>query len=133
MRSGSRSAAFDTSGIIALLLDEPAAERIDRRLAEGGAFFVGAPTLLELRIVLSGRLGRDSTADLAIARERIGFSVVAFTELHSQIAFEAWMRYGKGRHPAGLNMGDCLSYAAAKVAGAELIYVGDDFAQTDLA
>ena len=133
MRSGNRPAAFDTSALIALLLDEPEADRIEARIEAGGPFFVGVPTLLELRLVLAGRLGRDAVADVTAARERIGFAIVPFTEAHAALAFEAWSRYGKGRHRAGLNLGDCMAYAAAKIARAELVYVGEDFAQTDLA
>ncbi|HWH14820.1 MAG TPA: type II toxin-antitoxin system VapC family toxin [Miltoncostaeaceae bacterium] len=59
--------------------------------------------------------------------------VVSFTSAHARVAAEAWRRFGKGRHPAGLNLGDCMSYATARVAERPLLCVGDDFARTDLA
>ncbi len=133
MRSTSRSAVFDTSALVALIRGEPEAEQIIQRIEQGGVFYVASPTILELQLVLSGRPGRDALADVKAAKERIGFTVVPFTEAHTDAAFTAWQRYGKGRHPAALNLGDCMSYAVAKVAQAELVYVGDDFSRTDLA
>ena len=62
----------------------------------------------------------------------LGLEIVAFSEQHAATALEAWQRYGKGNHSARLNLGDCMSYATAKLAGEPLLYVGDDFAQTDI-
>ena len=129
----SSPAAFDTSAMVALYAREPEAASIEARIRVGGPFFVAAPTLVELRLVLAGRFGKDGLVESESLRQRIGFTVVPFTQTHADAAFEAWLRYGKGRHPAALNFGDCVSYAAAKIARAELIYVGGDFALTDLA
>ena len=129
----SRSAVLDASAVVAIYANEPAATEVEARLREGCPFYMAAPTLVELRLVLSGRFGKDGKLESEAIRDQIGFMVIPFTEVHAEVAHEAWLRYGKGRHPAALNFGDCLSYAAAKVAGAELIYVGDDFARTDLA
>ena len=133
MRSTSRPAVIDTSAAVAVIVGESTRARLVERLEAKGPFYMIAPSLVELSLVLAGRFGRDADVDVARFKIETGLTVLTFTELHATTAFEAWMRYGKGRHPAGLNMGDCLSYAAAKVAGAELIYVGEDFAQTDLA
>lgn len=133
MGSGSRSAVLDTSAAVAVIVGDAGRERMIERLEAGGPFYIAAPTLVELRLVLAGRFGRDANADIARFRTEIGLTVIPFGEFHAVAAFEAWSRYGKGRHPASLNLGDCMAYAAAKVAQAELIYVGDDFAQTDLA
>ena len=119
--------------MVAIYAQEPAATRVVARLRTGGPFLVGAPTLVELRLVLAGRFGKDGVAEAEALRRRVGFTVLAFTEQHADAAHDAWLRYGKGRHPAALNYGDCVAYAIAKVAQAELVYVGDDFAQTDLA
>lgn len=132
MNSTSRGVVLDTSGIVALIVGEPSASQIESRLRKGGPFYVAAPTLVELRLVLAGRLGRDADKEIDALKSRIDFAVLPFTETHANVAFEAWTRYGKGRHPAGLSLGDCMAYAAAKVARAELVYVGDDFSKTDL-
>ena len=70
---------------------------------------MAAPSLVELRLVLSGRFGRDGKLESESLRRKIGFIVLTFTELHAEIAYEVWLRYGKGRHSAALNFGDCLS------------------------
>ncbi len=127
------SKVVDTSALIAVALREPGVARVEASLVPGDILFVAAPTLVELRMVLASRFGRDARHDVLQLQRRIGFSVLPFTEVHADAAFDAWTRYGKGRHPAALNFGDCMVYAVAKVARAELIYVGDDFAQTDLA
>jgi ribonuclease VapC len=93
---------------------------------------IGAPTLVEAGIVLSARLGRDARGLLARFLEEAGISVVPFTEAHHGTALGAWLKYGRGRHAAGLNFGDCLAYAVAKLAGMPLLCTGDDFRQTDL-
>lgn len=122
---------LDTSAIIALLLDEPDAPRLFAVLSESQAKGVGAPTLVETGLVLSAKLGTQRRLHRFL--QEFGVTVIPFGDPHWQTAVLAFERYGRGRHPAKLNFGDCLSYAAAKVAGAELIYVGDDFARTDLA
>ena len=93
---------------------------------------IGVPTLTETAIVLAARLGRDTRGLLARFLQEGTISTVPFGEAHFGVAVEAWLRYGKGRHPAALNFGDCLAYSAAKVAGEPLLCRGDDFAKTDL-
>jgi ribonuclease VapC len=93
---------------------------------------VGAPTLLETGFVLCGRLGEQGPALLNRFVRQRGMLTVPFTADHWPVALEAFLRYGKGRHPARLNFGDCLTYAVAKLAGEPLLCIGNDFAQTDL-
>lgn len=83
-------------------------------------------------MVLVGKEGEASRPALAQFLRDYKIAPIAFGDLHREVAVEAFVRYGKGRHPAGLNYGDCMSYATAKVAEAPLLFIGDDFAQTDL-
>ncbi len=82
--------------------------------------------------MLSGRLRVDARPLLARFVQEAEVSVVPFGEVHYAAAVDAWLRFGRGRHPAGLNFGDCLAYALAKVSDQPLLFVGDDFAQTDI-
>lgn len=101
-------------------------------MAGAGWLGVGAPTLAETGIVLAARLGAEARPTLAMLVEELGLSVVPFEAIHAREARQAFLRYGRGCHPARLNFGDCLTYAVAKVAGQRLLFVGSDFAQTDL-
>ena len=97
------------------------------------AMAVGAPTLVEATMVMVGRFDLHGRALLAQFLERNQISVTSFDGRHWRVATEAFIRYGKGRHPASLNYGDCMTYATAKVAGAPLLFTGRDFAKTDVA
>ena len=124
---------LDSSAVLAILFREPGHEEVAAKLASASEVGVGAPTLVESAIVLSARLDRDARGMLARFLEEADITVVPFTEAHFGTAVSAWLRYGKGRHPAGLNLGDCLAYAVAKLANMPLLAVGHDFVQTDLA
>ncbi len=93
---------------------------------------VGAPTMVETAIVLSARLKRDARALVSRLVLEGDIALVPFTDAHYGTALDAWLRFGRGRHPASLNFGDCLSYATAKLADAPLLYVGSDFTKTDI-
>ena len=93
---------------------------------------VGAPTLVETSIVLSSRAGRGGQTALEGILSDRAIVVVPFDDQHWREAVMAFSRFGKGRHPARLNFGDCLTYATARRAGRPLLCIGDDFAQTDL-
>ena len=84
-------------------------------------------------ILLSTRLKRDARPLLSRFMAEASLVVVPFGESHYSTAVDAWLRYGKGRHPASLNFGDCLSYAVARLANEPLLFVGEDFAQADIA
>ena len=90
------------------------------------------PTLTETAIVLSARLNQDACGVLSRFLMEGSIATVSFGDAHFAAAVEAWLRYGKGRHPASLNFGDCLSYATARLAGEPLLCIGNDFTQTDL-
>ena len=83
-------------------------------------------------IVLFAQLQRDARSLLARFLSEASIALIPFGESHYGAAVDAWLRYGKGRHPAALNFGDCLSYAVARLAGESLLFVGDDFARTDI-
>jgi ribonuclease VapC len=94
---------------------------------------VGAPVLTEAAIVLSGRLKFDARPLLERLIRDFDIDVLPFGMDHYAAASEAFLKYGKGRHPAALNLGDCLSYAIAKLSGGRFLYIGNDFSKTDLA
>ncbi|MBO1438269.1 type II toxin-antitoxin system VapC family toxin [Meiothermus sp. CFH 77666] len=124
---------LDSSVLLQLIFAEPGHQETLERLLGAEVRLVGAPTLVELGMVVSSRLGPDNLYLLNELLLRLEVRVVPFEASHVYEALSAFRRYGKGRHPAALNFGDCLSYAVAKVSGLPLAYVGDDFAQTDLA
>jgi len=122
----------DSSAVIAVLLGEQGHERLVDRLADDRAPGIGAPTLAETGIVLTAKLGIAGRTLLARFVEEAGVTVVPFADEHWPVAVDAFSRFGRGRHPAALNYGDCLTYAVARVADESLLCVGDDFARTDL-
>lgn len=122
----------DSSAIIAIFFQEPGHENLVDKLAQSSEVGIGAPTLVECGIVLSARLNQDARGLLARFLRETNIVAIPFTEEHFGAAISAWQRYGKGRHPAGLNFGDCLAYAVAKLANMPLLFIGDDFSQTDL-
>jgi ribonuclease VapC len=93
---------------------------------------VGAATLAEAGIVLTARMGVEGKRVLALFVMESDLVVIPFGDGHWKAAVDAYRRYGKGRHPASLNFGDCLTYATAKLAGQPLLCTGADFARTDL-
>jgi len=122
----------DSSALIALVFREAEADQIVTSLAEAELVAIGAPTLAETGIVLAAKLGEPSRAILSRLIEDLDLVVLPFTAAHGREAREAFLRFGRGRHPAALNYGDCLTYATAKLAGQPLLFVGDDFSHTDL-
>lgn len=123
---------LDTSAILAILLDEPERAMFIELIGAQDVVGVGAPTLTETSIVLASRVGEVAGSHVTRFVERAGLVVVPFDAPHWQAAADAWLRFGRGRHPASLNLGDCLSYATARVAGRPLLAKGDDFRRTDL-
>lgn len=123
---------LDTSAIVAILLGQAESAALHRLLARQSPGLVGAPTLAEAAIVLQGRLGQTGLTALRSFLVEYDVHSVPFGEEHWRLAAQAFGRFGKGRHPAALNFGDCLTYATAKLAGRPLLCLGDDFAQTDL-
>ena len=122
----------DSSALVAIVLREPGWETLTEKLSSGAAG-AGAPTLAEAGIVLTAKMGPRGRSLLARVVQEARISVVPFTDEHWPIAVDAYARFGKGRHAAALNFGDCLTYAVASLAGQPLLYVGEDFGKTDLA
>lgn len=123
---------LDSSAIVAIVFQEPGYETVLDKLVSAVEVGMGAPTLVECSIVLSARLDRDARGLLSRFLAEAKVTIIPFSEVHYGTAVGAWLKYGKGRHSAGLNFGDCLAYAAAKIADMPLLCVGDDFPQTDL-
>jgi ribonuclease VapC len=123
--------ALDTSVLVAIVLGEPDAELYVERL-RAGQVIVGAPTVLESAIVVEARQGPDAARDLELLIDRTAREI-PFGSEHARSAVRAWRRFGKGRHSAALNFGDCLAYAVADVAGCPLLFKGQDFRSTDIA
>ena len=122
----------DASALLSLVFEEPDAGRVEEAIVAAERIGIGAPTLTEIGIVLANRLGSGSEPLLARLVEGIDLVVVPFTAAHGRAAREAYLRYGRGRHRASLNFGDCLTYAVAKLAAEPLLFVGGDFSETDL-
>ena len=124
---------LDSSAILAVIFAEQGHQSVLRRMGEARFLAVGAPTLVETALVLSSRLRQDATALLNEFVREAEVEIVPFEREHYQAAVDSFERYGKGRHRAALNFGDCLTYAVAHVAGMPLLFTGQDFSQTDLA
>lgn len=120
----------DTSALIAIVVREDGWEPLVDALERSRRTRISVMTLLELRIVLAAGLKRGDLAEELLRRYRI--EPIDFTVEQSAEAAQAHQKYGRGNHPAGLNFGDCAAYATAKLAGEPLLYVGNDFAQTDV-
>lgn len=123
--------AADTSALVAVVLGEPDAERFLAAL-RSDAVAVSAVSLAEAAIVVEARQGPDAARDLELLVEGAVDRVVGVDDAHARAAVLAWRRFGKGRHPAALNFGDCFAYATASLANLPLLFKGDDFTQTDL-
>ncbi len=122
---------LDTSAVVAILLKEPGYEELLQAMTDANPA-IGTATLTETAIVLSARLNRDARPLLVRFLAEASITVVPFGESHYSSAVDAWLRYGKGRYRASLNFGDCLSYAVARLANEPLLFVGEDFARTDI-
>jgi ribonuclease VapC len=123
---------LDSSSVVSVLFKERGHERLAEAMAGAGDLGIGAPTLVETGMVMIGCMGLGARGLLARFLEQRRVLVIPFDDRHWNAAAQAFIRYGKGRHPAALNYGDCMTYATARIAGAPLLYAGEDFAKTDL-
>jgi ribonuclease VapC len=123
---------LDSSAVVAILFQEPGFEELLESLLAADSIGIGAPTLAETAIVVSARLGEDCRPLLSRFLLEGAIETIPFGEAHFGVAVGAWLEFGRGRHPAALNFGDCLAYASARVADRPLLCVGDDFGRTDL-
>jgi ribonuclease VapC len=122
----------DTSAAVAIILREPNFEALVRRLVMETEVGMGTPSLAECGIVLASRPHPDWRKLIDEFKARFELDDIPFSSDHWVIAVEAYEQFGKGRHPARLNFGDCLSYAVARVENRPLLFVGNDFPLTDL-
>jgi ribonuclease VapC len=123
---------IDTSAIVAILLDEPERAAFDRHIEADPVRLVSAVGRVEAGMVIETKKGVAGRRRLDRFLHLIGTDIVAVTPEQAEMALEAFRRFGKGRHRAGLNIGDCFAYAAAKATGEKLLFKGDDFTQTDI-
>lgn len=123
---------IDASAIVAVLLDEPERERFIALLADAEDPVISAATLLEASIVMQSKTGDAGLTDLDETLEAAAVRCVAVDSRQARIAREAFSRFGTGRASAGLNFGDCFSYALAQAMERPLLFKGTDFAQTDV-
>lgn len=123
---------LDTSAILAIVFREPGFERVLERLLGAETRGVGTPTLAEAGIVLAAKLGPSAQGLLDRFLQEFEVTTVPFDDAHWRECVEAYRRFGKGHRRAALNFGDCMSYATAKLAGRPLLFVGRDFALTDI-
>ena len=123
---------LDSSAVVAIVLKEPGSSDLIHKILSASALGMGTPTLVEIGIVLTARLRTDSSPILARIIQEFQITAVPFGEPHWREAVTAYERFGKGRHPAALNFGDCLSYATSRVTGKPLLFTGNDFPKTDV-
>ena len=122
----------DTSVVLALLQREPAAQRLTRALGLADTRVLSAAGLVETAIVVTNRLGRLATREIDPLLIDSDIEVVAVTPAQAALARAGFRAFGRGRHPAALNFGDCFSYALAQARAEPLLFLGDDFARTDV-
>jgi ribonuclease VapC len=124
---------LDTSALIAILFNEPEAPGIEAAIEGDATRLLSAASLLETSIVVESRYGESGARELDLLIYKAGIEIVSVTHDQAELARQAYRRYGKGRHAAGLNFGDCFSYALSMHSGEPLLYKGNDFGKTDVA
>jgi ribonuclease VapC len=123
---------IDTSALVAILLGESDAERFARAVGDAPIRLISAVNRIELSCVVEGRKGETGRADVEVLLRDGGFDIVSVTPQQAEIAIDAFRRFGRGRHRARLNIGDCFAYALATATGHTLLFKGDDFIHTDI-
>lgn len=123
---------IDTSALIAILLDEPEREAFERAIEAAPLRMLSAVSKFEAGMVMAGRFDAPGLSRLDRLLEVFAVTVMPFTDHHASIARDSFLRYGKGRHRAGLNFGDCAAYALAKAEAEPLLFKGTDFGATDV-
>lgn len=122
----------DSSALVAILQKEPEALRLSQAMAPDPVRSVSAANRLETSMIMFVRYGTEGIRDLDLLAAKAGLEIAEVTPRQADIARRAFMKYGKGIHPAGLNFGDCFAYALAQDSGEPLLFKGDDFPKTDI-
>ena len=122
----------DTSALLAIFLAEPERRQFLDAITQGDTRYISAANVLETGIVLEARRGESAGREFDLFLHHARLEVVPVDSDQIEIARVAWRKYGKGRHPAGLNFGDCFAYALAKVLDQPILFKGDDFTHTDI-
>lgn len=123
---------LDTSAMVAILYREPEAATFTQLIHDADACRISVANYVELSMVIEGQLGPEGMRQAEAFFRRAGITIAPLTVDHGELARQAFLDYGKGRHKAGLNFGDCFSYALAKATGEPLLFKGNDFALTDI-
>jgi ribonuclease VapC len=124
---------IDTSALIAILQDQPERRVLDEALEAAETCAMSTASFLETSMVIESRYGPDGTRDLDLFISKARITLTSVDPDQAYVARDAFRRYGKGRHPAGLNFGDCFAYALAKMLDEPLLFKGNDFVLTDIA
>lgn len=122
----------DSSAIVAILFNEPERNAFADALSAAAVRLMSSVNVLEAAVVVSSRKGPHGARELDLLLHRAEIEVTPFTPDHLRLARDVYERYGKGRHPAGLNLGDCCAYALARYTGEPLLFKGNDFQRTDI-
>ncbi|MES2390694.1 MAG: type II toxin-antitoxin system VapC family toxin [Acidobacteriota bacterium] len=123
---------IDSSALLSIFYKEDDAEEISAKIDKAERVLISTPTMVEAWTAVLRKRGHDSAIELDHLIRSLLVEVVDFNEMDAVLAREAYLRFGKGFHPARLNLGDCFSYALAKRLRGPLLYKGDDFTQTDI-
>jgi len=123
---------MDTSAVMAILLGEPETESLVQALADDPKRMISVFNALESAIVIEAKKGEAGGRELDLFMHRARIEIIALNSDQVELALTAWRKYGKGNHPAGLNIGDCCAYALAKYSSEPLLFKGEDFSQTDI-
>lgn len=123
---------IDTSAVLAILLDEPERRGFNERIETAETVRISAANYVEAAIVVETRFGAEGSRDFELFLTKADIEVCDVDAEQARLAFHAWRRFGKGRHEAALNYGDCFAYALATALNEPLLYKGDDFARTDI-
>lgn len=123
----------DSSAVLVIAFQEPEAARFAAAILNSSQRHMSNVNWLETMLVVQGRWGASAADDALVLIQQLGIETLPFDASQMHEALEAWRRYGKGRHAAALNLGDCCAYAASKVEGRPLLFKGGDFDKTDIA
>lgn len=123
---------LDTSALLAILQDEPERRSLNEAIEAAESRVMSAANFVEASIVIESRYGAEGLRELDRFLDRAGVDLIGVDVEQGTVARDAFSRFGKGRHPAGLNFGDCFAYALARILAQPLLQKGDDFSKTDL-